>query len=189
MKRTRALSFWAGSILVSAGWLYACSSSSTGVTGGGAGDKDATVGDDSGNGLGGDDSGSLLGGDSGKPKGDGGTGDGGTGPCSSTGTYGDCLTCCDGYSDGGVTEFYTLQYQCLCATKKCGTASKCKNTFCADPNTTDAGTSCNACIDKELADDAGDAGCQDPVFNECAADNGCAMGIECIVNSACGTKP
>lgn len=186
MKRARAFGFWGLSIFTAASFVYACSSSSSGVTGGGGSGKDATTNDD---GSSSNDDGSTTNNDSGSSNKDGSTDDAGSGPCSSTGTYNDCVSCCDGYSDGGVTQFYTLQFECLCNSKKCGTASKCKNTFCADPSVTDAGVNCNNCIDQKLADDAGDAGCQDPVINECAADMGCAMGIECVIDSNCGAKP
>ncbi|MGH7280506.1 MAG: hypothetical protein ACRELY_03210 [Polyangiaceae bacterium] len=184
MKRARAFGFWGLSIVCAATFVYACSSSSSGVTGGGGTGEDATTGDD---GSSGGDGSSTT--DSGGSKDSGTGGEAGTGPCSSTSSYDDCLTCCDGYSDGGITEYYTLQFECLCQANKCDTNAKCKKTFCTDPGTADAGTACNNCIDKELADDAGDAGCIDPVIDECAADMGCATGLECVVNSDCADKP
>ncbi len=186
MKRARAFGFWGLSVVCAASFVYACSSSSSDATGGGTNGKDATAGDD-GSSITGDD-GSTSNNDSGGSTKDSGGGDSAAGPCGSSATYDDCFTCCDGLSDGGVSEYYQLQFTCLCNSKKCGTVSKCKNTFCVDP-TQDAGTSCNNCIDQKLADDAGDAGCQDPVINECAADMGCAQGIECMINSACADKP
>ena len=76
----------------------------------------------------------------------------------------------------------------LAVGKKCGTSAKCKKTFCVDPSG-DAGTACNNCIDQSLADDAGDAGCLDPVIDECASDTACATGISCVIDSACDNLP
>jgi hypothetical protein len=175
--------------MIAAGLLYACSSSTPATGGGTKASPDATTGADTGS-LGGGEGGSTN--DSGTtPKKDGGSGDsGGTGVCGSTTTAADCYTCCDTVaSDGGVSEFFNLQGQCLCGPKHCDTVATCKNTFCADPNVDDAGVKCNACQDKFLNDDAGEAGCEDPVLNECAADMNCAQGISCVVEANCNALP
>ncbi|HEX7665013.1 MAG TPA: hypothetical protein VF407_10895 [Polyangiaceae bacterium] len=191
MNRTTKLAFWSASMLLSLGSLYACSSSSSDAgTGGGGDDKDATTSDGSSTSSG--DSGSLGATDSGKGTGgaDGGKlGDGGaTNACAASKTAGDCYVCCDDQSDGGVEAYFNYQDTCLCDTKHCGGAGKkgaCKNTYCKDPNTDDAGAACDTCIDDNLADDAGDAGCVNYTLDNCAADPSCAMGVECILDSKC----
>jgi hypothetical protein len=186
MKRARFFGAWGISVVVGAGMLWACSSSTSenGNTGGGS-SPDATTDDSSsyaGDSSSGSDTGIV-------PKKDGG-GDGGTGVCGTTTTAADCYTCCDTVaSDGGVSEFFTLQGECLCSAKHCDTVATCKNTFCANPGIDDAGAKCNACQDKFLADDAGEAGCEDPVLDQCAADPNCATGLECVINANCNALP
>jgi hypothetical protein len=191
MKKARIFSVWGASVVIGAGLLWACSSS-TAESGGGTGaDKDATTGSDtgalgSGDGGGGTDSGKIT------PKGDGGGGDSGrVGVCAATTTAADCYNCCDSVaSDGGVSEFFGAQAACFCSAKHCDTVATCKNTFCANPDVDDAGVKCNACQDKFLADDAGDAGCEGPIIDECAADPNCAAGLGCVVNDAlCNSLP
>ena len=188
MKKTRVFGVWGASVVIGAGLLWACSSS-TPETGGGTGaGQDATTGSDTGS-LGSGDGGST---DSGKitPKGDGSTDGGGTGVCGTTTKLGDCYACCDTVaSDGGVSDFFNLQTACICSAKHCDTNATCKKSLCANPNTDDAGAACNACQDKEFADDAGEAGCNDPVINACAADPTCNAGISCIVEANCNALP
>jgi len=192
MKRARAFGVWGASVVLAASFVYACSSSSTDGGGGSTtGDKDATTGsqEDSGGYSSTGDSGGLGNLDSGTlPKRDAGS-DASTGPCGTSASTGACYQCCDTFSDGGVTEFFTLQDTCICNTKKCGTAAKCKNTYCKDPSVTDAGVKCNTCIDEVLGPDAGDAGCSDSTFNQCGADPACAQGITCVIDSNCDSIP
>lgn len=190
MKRARVVGAWGISLVVGAGMLWACSSSTqeTGTPGGNT--SDATTGGDTGS-LSGDDSGSSTNKDSGTiVKKDGGVDGGGTGVCAASATVGDCYTCCDTVaSDGGVSDFFQLQGECLCGTKHCDTAATCKNTFCADPGVADAGVKCNACQDKFLADDAGEAGCEGPIIDECATLPNCAAGLGCVVEANCDSLP
>jgi hypothetical protein len=189
MKRARVVGAWGISLVVGAGLLWACSSSTAENGNPGGSTQDATTGGDTGS-LSGDDSGSTNK-DSGTiPKKDGGGDGGGTGVCGSSATVGDCYTCCDTVaSDGGVSDFFQFQGQCLCGTKHCDTAATCKNTFCADPGVADAGVKCNACQDKFLNDDAGEAGCEGPVIDECATFPNCAAGLECVVEANCDSLP
>jgi hypothetical protein len=192
MKTARVLGVWGSSIVVGAGLLWACSSSTTETPGGGGADQDATTGSDTGSQSYGDSGSSTI--DSGKitPKKDGGTGTdgGGTGVCGASATANDCYTCCDTVaSDGGVSDFLNLQTACICSAKHCDTNATCKKTLCANPDTDDAGAACDKCQDKEFADDAGDAGCNDPVINECAADPNCNAGVSCIVEANCNALP
>ncbi|MEO8874030.1 MAG: hypothetical protein ABI461_00455 [Polyangiaceae bacterium] len=187
MKRARAFGLWGASVVIAASFVYACSSSSEAVGGGSTGDKDATTGS-------GDDSGSLGSDDSGRsgdgsitPKKDG--GDAATGPCGTSASTASCYQCCDGYSDGGVNAFFTYQDTCLCDTKHCGKTTTCKNTYCAATPPDDAGAKCNACLDKNLADDAGDGGCVDSTFDQCGANPSCAKGITCVIDSNCDSIP
>lgn len=189
MKKARAVAAWGISVVVGATMLWACSSSSTenGSPGGGSGNQDATTGDSS---YSTGDSSTITTTDSGKiTKTDGGADSGATGPCGTSASAAACYQCCDTISDGGVEEFFNLQTSCLCSAKHCDTVATCKNTLCANPDVDDAGVKCNACQDKEFADDAGDAGCVDPVLAECAADMACNQGISCVIDSNCNALP
>ncbi len=188
MKRARVFGAWGISVVVVAGMLWACSSSTSENGSGGGGSPDATTGGDTGSYASGD---SSSGSDTGiVPKKDGGGDSGGTGVCSTTTTASDCYTCCDTIaSDGGVSEFFALQGECLCSTKHCDTVATCKNTFCANPAIDDAGVKCNEGKDAFRADDAGEAGCEDPILDKCAADPNCASGLECVINANCNALP
>jgi hypothetical protein len=189
MKRARAFGVWGFSVVVGAGLLWACSSSSTETGGGGTGGggQDATTGDDSSSYSG--DSGSINPTDSGIVTHPDSGVDGSAGPCGSSTTAASCYQCCDTLSDGGVEEFFNLQTACICSAKHCDTNATCKKTLCANPDTDDAGAACDKCQDKEFADDAGDAGCVDPVINECATEAFCAQGVSCVIDSNCDSLP
>jgi hypothetical protein len=193
MKKARALAAWGISVVVGAGMLWACSSTTAETGGGGSGGgggEDATTNSDSSSYSTGDSGYITPTTDSGvTKKTDGGTDGGGAGACGASTTQAACYQCCDTLSDGGVQDFFNLQLACLCSAKHCDTNATCKETLCANPDTDDAGAKCNACQDKEFADDAGDAGCVDPVNDKCAADPSCFAGVSCVVDSNCDSLP
>jgi hypothetical protein len=192
MKKARAVAAWGISVVVGAGMLWACSSSTTepGASGNENGNQDATTGSDSSSTYSTGDGSTTPTPDSGvTKKTDAGTDGGGTGACGASATQGACYQCCDTASDGGVQEFFNLQLSCLCSARHCDTNATCKETLCKNPDVDDAGAKCNACQDKEFADDAGDAGCVDPVNDECASNPSCLAGISCVVDSNCDSLP
>lgn len=189
-----------------AGTLWACSASITpsdGPDGGGGnpGD-DASMGDDSSL-MPGDDSGMAS---ETAPMGDAGKDGGGElALCGATTTYDTCTACCDSFHPGGGDVIPVAAHACTCmkgsaAIRLRECANQCSTTYCDDAGIKlpDAGSTCDICLNKALAGDAGDASagvgsrpgdCLGPAFAACSDSPACVGYQKCYAAANCDPKP
>ncbi len=203
IKRNVLFASWA--LAAVAGTLWACSASITpadGPDGGSSPGDDASMGDDSSL-QPGDDSGST--GDTALPMGDAGSEAGELAKCGATTTYDDCTACCESFHPGGANVIPEAAHACTCmkgstAIRLRECANQCSTTYCDDAGIKlpDAGSTCDVCLNKALAGDAGDASagpasrpgdCLGPAFAACSDSPACVGYQKCYAAAKCDPKP
>lgn len=199
MNRNVLFASWASAAV--AGTFWACSASITapdlGFEDGGGTDGSMNGGDGGRGGDSGGGSDSAMTGDSAEA--------GEKATCGATATYDLCNACCDMFHPGGGDVIPNVAYDCTCMkgsaailAREC--ATPCKTTYCNDAGISapDAGSSCEICLGKALAGDAGDASagvgsrpgdCRGPAISACVADPNCIAYEKCVQAADCNSKP